>query len=380
MSSLPSPCGLNGALDLNGYTLDHWTLQTHMCVSNRLVLGFGIANIILSALVCFTMLYFLFLDFKNVGRQWTLSKSFYVATSVTCGGLMIGGFEVFATGRAVLILNSMVWIFGSEGLMVAAFCTLFHWIKFTIQMLDMQDQEYLRAKMVRLRKTLLTPTFIVFCVCLPILFVRAAVFNLQNPLVYNICTLLYYGSMIPWFVNWAICSQQFATEFSRIIEETVKATRGSNMKIAATQNITESKAFSSLAPSTTVNTANNSAKKSGAEMLQVAQRVRWVGIGIVLDKILFIVAYVSIMISSSIGWRLPEMSNIPYGFYAFYLMVIPGANFLIVAMSYYHHRTGTRQMAPARSETQLAEADKAIPAARHAPQPYDMSVSLPCTV
>ncbi|KAI9101088.1 hypothetical protein DFS34DRAFT_647974 [Phlyctochytrium arcticum] len=378
MSSVPWACGLNGVSDLDGYTLDHWTLQTHLCVSNKLVLIFSIPNVLLSASVCGLMIYFLIRDFQIVGHEWTLSKSFYVSTSITCMGLMIGGLEVFTTGRATSVLNSMVWVFGSEGLMVAAFCTLFHWIKFTIKMLDFQDQEILRVEMLKLRKMLLLPTLLVFLICIPILLVRASFDSLENQLVYNISALLYFGSMIPWFVNWAICSHKFANHFSSIIENTVKETSDclqSNLKttnfpvngekkenavglgsVLTTGVITTLRsempddddqkppkvpsdvptAFKSTA---TTNGGPSPAKKSATEMLKVAQRVRWVGIGIVFDKALFTVAYVSVMIVGGITWRMPEKLNAPYGFYAFYVMVLPGANFLILAMSYYHYRT-----------------------------------------
>ncbi|KND04305.1 uncharacterized protein SPPG_00038 [Spizellomyces punctatus DAOM BR117] len=339
------PCDLSGIYDLNGYTIDHWTLQTNLCVSNKLVLAFSIPNTVFSCFVCGLMVVFMIRDFQIVGRQWTLSKAFYLATSITCMGLMIGSLEVFAKGRAVSVLNSLVWIFGSEGLMVAAFCTLFHWVKFTIQMVDMHEQEILRQEMIRLRKTLLVPTHTVFIICLPILFVRAAYYSLENQKIYNIASLLYFGSMIPWFINWAVCSYKFSIHFSAIIVEAVKSTSQFNMEIKQTQNPQQDASAltpqtqTTLAGTATSHKMSNPARLRGQEMLKIAQRVRWVGIGIVMDKVLFTAAYLSVMISSSISWKSPPKNTAPYGFYAFYLMVLPGANFLILAMSYYHYRT-----------------------------------------
>ncbi|TPX69645.1 hypothetical protein SpCBS45565_g02337 [Spizellomyces sp. 'palustris'] len=288
-------------------------------------------------------------------------------------GLMIGSLEVFAKGRAVSVLNSLVWIFGSEGLMVAAFCTLFHWVKFTIKMLDMHDQEILRQEMIRLRKTLLVPTHTVFVICLPILFVRASFYSLENQEIYNIASLLYFGSMIPWFINWAVCSYKFSIHFSAIIVEAVRSTSQFNLEVKQTH--IHSADVSALSPPTQTTLAgtstshqrtSNPAKLRGQEMLKIAQRVRWVGIGIVLDKVLFTAAYLSVMISSSISWKKPPMNTAPYGFYAFYLMVLPGANLLILAMSYYHYRTKPARSASLRARDAEAELGKQnIPAARN---------------
>ncbi|KAI8910563.1 hypothetical protein DFJ77DRAFT_441848 [Powellomyces hirtus] len=146
-------------------------------------------------------------------------------------------------------------------------------------------------------------------------------------------TLGYLGAMLPWFINEAICSYKFSIHFSDIITNTAKASADqlTDMKNKQTDPLLSMRDTGEGIPADTLPVQTNvqingmnRAKKSGGDMLRIAQRVRWVGIGIVVDRILFICAYLSVTISTNISWKHPPMNSASYGFYAFYLMVLQG--------------------------------------------------------
>ncbi|KAJ3009943.1 hypothetical protein HKX48_007660 [Thoreauomyces humboldtii] len=333
METLPQPCGLNAVRSLDGHVADHYTFRTTMCVSNRVVLALSIPDAVLSFGMTVAMFVLLRRDYKLAGSGWNMSKIFFISSAITSFGLMLGALGFMASGTGMLVLNSCTFMVGSQALIGSAYATLFQWITVTTKMLDLQEEEWLTLRIQRLRKTLLWPTYLVFAACLPICIVRASTSNMT---LYNIVSLLYFGAMMPWFVNWCGCSSQFARHFARLIEATVDGTKDFTFSIQKTA--TGNRATITELPKDLNHTQTKSmglgmgmgmgtddpAKERAIEMLAIAKRVRLVGALIAADKILFILLYVVILIHGMIAWLKPEMMNAPFGFYAVFVFGIPG--------------------------------------------------------
>ncbi|KAI8818241.1 uncharacterized protein EV422DRAFT_508437 [Fimicolochytrium jonesii] len=342
MMSSSVSCGLDAIRSLDGYTADHWTFLTSMCISNRLVLALSIPSALLSLCVALSMLFLLARDYKLTGPTMTMSKIFFICSAITSTGLMLGAMGFLASGSGMVILSTCTFLVGSQGLIGGAYSTLFQWITVTTKMLDLQDEEWLTLRVHALRRTLLVPTYIVFSICMPVCAIRAASNN--HTTMYNVVSFLYFGLMMPWFVNWCACASQFSVHFARLIEATVDGTKEFHFSIQRSAG--GAKAITHMATPTigtvTFNPSglSNPAKDRAAEMLAVAKRVRLVGALIAGDKVLFILLYVVIMIHGLLAWQRPDLSTVPFGLYAVMVCGIPGANFLVCAMAYYHVSTG----------------------------------------
>ncbi|KAJ3145326.1 hypothetical protein HDU89_007183 [Geranomyces variabilis] len=332
MQQPPAPwsCGLDAVRSLDGYVADHWSFRTSM-------------------------------DYKLTGKTMNMSKMFYMSSAFTGFGLMLGAMGFLVSGPWMLVLNSCTYMVGSQALIGAAYSTLFQWITVTSKMLQISDEEWLILRVQQLRKTLLFPTYLVFAFCMPVCIIRAASSN--NIVLFNVTNTLYLGGMLPWFCMWCTCASQFSVHFARLIEATVDGTKDFTFTIqksAAGPRATITQLPHEFTPtlhsavmSSPVNPGSNNtanpAKERAMEMLAVAKRVRVVGLLIAADKIVFILIYIVLIIHGLLAWQKPELPSWPFGFYAIMLGGIPGANFLVLAMSYYHLTTGPSRAAAARS-------------------------------
>ncbi|KAJ3173331.1 hypothetical protein HDU87_007705 [Geranomyces variabilis] len=370
MQEVPAPwaCGLDAIRSLDGYVADHWSFRTSMCVSNRLVLALAIPCMALSLTIAVAMVCLLARDYKLTGKAMNMSKMFYTSSAFTSFGLMLGAMSFLVSGPWMLVLNSCTYMIGSQALIGAAYSTLFQWITVTSKMLQISDEEWLILRVQALRKTLLFPTYLVFAFCMPVCIIRAA--SSDNIVLYNVTNTLYLGGMLPWFCMWCTCASQFSVHFARLIEATVDGTKDFTFTIkksAAGPRATISQIPHELAPtlrsavmSSPLNPGSNDtanpAKERAIEMLAVAKRVRIVGMLIAADKIVFILIYVVLIIHGLLAWQRPASTSFPFGFYAIMLGGIPGANFLVLAMSYYHVSTGPSRATFSRSAGVTKEA------------------------
>ncbi|KAJ3153682.1 hypothetical protein HDU86_005181 [Geranomyces michiganensis] len=344
----PTTCGLDAVRSLDGHVVDHWAFRNDMCVSNRIVLGFSIPAAILSLAVMSAMLVLL------------------ISSAITSFGLLLGALGFLVSGSWMLVLNSCTYMVGSQALISAAWATLFQWITVTTKMLHLSDEEWLVLRIKALRKTLLFPTYLVFAFCMPVCVVRAA--SAGNVIMFNVASLLYFLGM-----EWMSCASQFSVHFARLIEATVDGTKDFTFTIKKDAATGEARATISELPkqftptlhsamlpalsvtgadggaTTTSNNTANPAQERAEEMLAVARRVRIVGVLIAADKVLFILIYIALIIQGMLAWLKPEMPSWPLGFYAIMLGGIPGANFLVLAMSYYHVSTGPSRASATRS-------------------------------
>ncbi|KAJ3111189.1 hypothetical protein HDU96_005912 [Phlyctochytrium bullatum] len=334
------PCGkFNMSEWSTGTTLERAVFQSGVCISNKLISIVTLLNLALSAITFATVAVALVRDALFVSAQWSDSKTGLVlCLCAAASAAVISLSEVSGS----IVVNSVGWICCTWFVCAMEHVTVSTWAKITIHLASasgLRRDFGLHHRTLNHRMNVLT--LLLFVVVVPIHTVRAALYNLDDPFIYNACLLVYAAIMIPWCAAFGLTVFVFGMSFAEILEDTAAKLEpvrtvthgGSGGYPSSTRSPSKSLPSTSVwadPPPTPAHAGGSSyhayVDPRRDEFRAIARKARWVAWGIVVDKVGFVLSFASLAgwggaTVRDVGGNPGVMSGI--SFYGLYFVVIP---------------------------------------------------------